>query len=353
MGFLSEGKWVDDDLSGLLKEGRLNRPVTQFRGRITKDGSSGFPAASGRYCLYVSYACPWAHRTLITRALKRLETAIPVYVVSPVMLKDGWTFEPYPGSTSDPINNCQCLHQVYTASKSDYTGRVSVPVLWDTLTKQIVSNESSEIIEMLNEAYDSPLTPDLYPIEMRPEIDAINAEIYDKVNNGVYKVGFSRVQEDHEANARALFRCLDWIEERLNTRRYLMGETFTLADVRLFTTLVRFDPVYLVHFKCSLRPISSYVNLSNYLRDVYQIPGIAETVNMDHIKTHYYRSHRSINPSGLVPIGPTPDLTLPHDRNRLPGGFKLPTQVDSQAYRLMVAETLLLTFLAFLSLKSP
>ena len=352
MGFLKEGKWVDDDLSGLLKEGRLARPPTQFRNKITKDGSSGFPAVPGRYRLYVSYACPWAHRTLITRTLKQLEAAIPILIVSPLMLKQGWTFEDFPGSTPDTANGFHYLHQVYTTTMSDYTGRVSVPVLWDTVTRQIVNNESAEIILMMNEAFDLQGTPDLYPEALREEIEAVNGEVYDKVNNGVYKTGLARVQDGHEESARALFQCLDWLEERLGRQKYLVGDTFTSADIRLFTTLVRFDPVYFVHFKCSLRLLSSYHNLSNYLRDIYQMPGVAATVNMDHIKTHYYRSHLAINPFGLVPIGPVPDLTLPHDRNRLPErqiSRKLPEN-SKQGFILVVAETLITTLLASLSL---
>ena len=350
MGFLSEGKWVNDDISTWMKDGRMVRPPTQFRGLLSKDGSSGFPAVPGRYHLYVSYACPWAHRTLITRALKRLEAAISITVVSPLMLKEGWTFEDYPGSTPDTLNGCRYLYELYTKSKPDYTGRVTVPVLWDTLTGQIVSNESSEILLNLNEVFDSPDTPDLYPVALRPEIDAINREVYDKVNNGVYKTGFARVQEAHEESARALFQCLDWLEERLGRQRYLVGDTFTAADIRLFTTLVRFDPVYFVHFKCSLRLLSSYHNLSNYLREIYQMPGIAATVNMDHIKTHYYRSHLAINPFGIVPIGPVRDLTLPHDRNRLPGELKMRGVARGQGNIWTVAEVLITPLLAWLSL---
>jgi putative glutathione S-transferase len=268
------------------------------------------------------------------------------------MLKGGWSFEDYPGSTPDTLNGCHYLHELYTKSKPDYSGRVTVPVLWDTLTGQIVSNESSEILLNLNEVFDSPETPDLYPVALRTEIDAINQKVYDKVNNGVYKTGFARVQEAHEECARALFQCLDWLEERLGRQRYLVGDTFTAADIRLFTTLVRFDPVYFVHFKCSLRLLSSYRNLSNYLREIYQMPGVAATVNMDHIKAHYYRSHLNINPFGIVPIGPVPDLTLPHDRNRLPGGLKVRRVAGTrgQGNIWAVAEVLITPLLAWLSL---
>lgn len=352
MGILAEGKWVDDDLSILLKDGRLQRPETKFRARITKDGSSGFPAEAGRYCLYVSYACPWAHRTLITRVLKHLEASISVIVVSPLMLKDGWTFDAYPCSTPDTINGFRYLHELYTASNPTYTGRVTVPVLWDTRTHQIVSNESSDIILMLNEAFDSLDTPDLYPPQFQADIDTINQEIYDKVNNGVYKAGFAMNQEAYEESVRPLFACLDWLEERLSTRRYLLGETFTVADIRLFVTLVRFDPVYLVHFKCSLRPIASYHHLSNYLREIYQLPGIAETVNFDHIRAHYYYSHLLINPFRLIPVGPVADLKGSHDRNRLAGGFFMRKEANSSSieYILAATEAVFYSLLAVLSL---
>jgi putative glutathione S-transferase len=268
------------------------------------------------------------------------------------MLKEGWTFEDYPGSTPDTVNGFHCLHELYTASIPDYTGRVSVPVLWDTITHQIVSNESADIILMFNDVFDSPSTPDLYPETLRTDIEAINLEVYDKVNNGVYKVGLARRQDAHEESARALFKCLDWLEDRLGRQRYLVGDTFTTADIRLFTTLVRFDPVYFVHFKCSLRLLSSYHNLSNYLREIYQMPGVAVTVNMDHIKAHYYRSHLAINPFGIVPIGPVPDLTLPHDRNRLPGGLKVRRVAGTrgQGNIWAVAEVLITPLLAWLSL---
>ena len=222
----------------------------------------------------------------------------------------------YPGSTPDQVSGFQYLRDVYTAGKADFTGRVTVPVLWDTVTEQIVNNESYEIALMLNEAFHSPDTVDLYPVELREEIETINEDVYNNLNNGVYKTGFAVQQADYETNAHAVFACLDRLESRLSTQRYLVGNVFTIADVRLFVTLLRFDPVYFVHFKCSQRLISSYPHLSNYLRDVYQTPGVSDTVNMDHIRTHYFRSHVRLNPFTIVPIGPIPDLGQPHDRHR-------------------------------------
>jgi glutathionyl-hydroquinone reductase len=267
----------------------------------------------------VSLACPWAHRTLIMRKLKRLEAMIGISVTHWRMLEHGWTFEPGPGVVLDPLHHARYLHQVYTAASPDYTGRVTVPVLWDKATGTIVNNESSEIIRMMNSAFDAlgAAPGDYYPEDLRVEIDDLNARIYDSVNNGVYKAGFATTQSAYEEAVRPLFETLDFLDRHLASRRYLCGRRLTETDLRLFTTLVRFDPVYVGHFKCNLRRIADYPNLSGYLRDVYQIPGIAETVNMAHIKGHYYESHKAINPTGVVPVGPAMDLDAPHGRERL------------------------------------
>ncbi len=259
-------------------------------------------------------ACPWAHRTLIFRKLKKLEDMISVSVVDPLMLEEGWTF-----AEPDPINGAKRLYEVYLAADPTYTGRVTVPVLWDKKRKTIVSNESTEIIRMFNSAFDGvgAAKGDFYPEALRQEIDAINAEIYDKVNNGVYKAGFATTQQIYEQAFDTLFSTLDALEEKLSHQRYLVGNSLTEADWRLFITLVRFDAVYVGHFKCNLRRIADYPHLSNYLRELYQVPGVAETVNMDHIKTHYYGSHKTINPTGVIPKGPELDFMRPHDRARL------------------------------------
>ena len=300
------------------------RSVSQFRNFITSDGSpgptgkGGFKAEAGRYHLYVSLACPWAHRTLIFRKLKGLEKFIDVSVVHPDMLTKGWEFGEYPGVIGDSINNFDFLHQVYTAADENYSGRVTVPILWDKQTNTIVSNESAEIIRMFNTAFNHLTGNDLdfYPENLREEIDEINEFVYHNVNNGVYKSGFATSQAAYEEAFHALFNALDVLEKRLEKQRYLNGTHPTEADWRLFTTLVRFDPVYVGHFKCNLRRIADYPQLANYLRDLYQTPGVAETVNMDHIKRHYYYSHGSINPTRVVPIGPYIDNNAPHDRDR-------------------------------------
>lgn len=325
MGLLVDGVWQDQWYDTKSTGGRFVRKDAAFRNWVTSDGSagpsgaSGFKAEPGRYHLYVSLACPWAHRTLIFRKLKGLAGMIDVSIVHWLMRENGWTFQNGPGVVPDPIHHARYLHQVYTAAKPDYTGRVTVPVLWDKATNAIVNNESSEIIRMLNSAFDGiGATPgDYYPAELRPEIDALNARIYDTVNNGVYKAGFATTQGAYEEAVGPLFGTLDWLDDFLATRRYLCGDRMTEADWRLFTTLVRFDPVYVGHFKCNLRRIADYRHLSNYLRDLYQTPGIAETVNMVHIKGHYYQSHLTINPTGIVPMGPAIDLDGPHGRERL------------------------------------
>src|SRR5215217_6549257 len=322
MGLLVDGVWQDRWYDTKSTGGRFQRTNAVFRNWVTADGApgltgeGGFKAEAGRYHLYVSLACPWAHRTLIMRKLKGLEPMIDVSAVHWRMLEYGWTFEEGPGVVPDPVNGARYLHQVYTVAKPDYSGRVTVPVLWDKTKGTIVNNESSDIIRMMNSAFDGigAKPGDYYPEDLRPEIDSLNARIYDNVNNGVYKAGFATTQQAYEEAVRPLFEALDFLDERLSSRRYLCGDRLTEADIRLFTTLVRFDPVYVGHFKCNLRRIADYPHLSGYLRDLYQTGGIAETVNMAHIKGHYYESHRTINPTGIVPLGPIMDLDAPHGR---------------------------------------
>ena len=325
MGLLQDGKWIDQWYDTKKNDGRFVRKESQFRNWITADGAAGpsgiagFKAEVGRYHLYVSHACPWAHRTMIFRALKGLEDMISISVVHWFMAEDGWTFEEGEGAIADTINSSQFMHQVYTAAKSDYSGRVTVPVLWDTKTNTIVSNESPEIIRMFNSAFDEigAKVGDYYPEPLRHEIDTLNERIYSSVNNGVYKSGFATTQEAYEQAVHPLFDTLDWLEQKLENQRYLTGTSITEADWRLFTTLVRFDPVYVGHFKCNIRRIIDYPNLSNYVRDLYQQPGVAETVHMDHIKKHYFTSHETINPTRVVPVGPDVDFFAPHNRASL------------------------------------
>ncbi len=327
MGLLVDGAWQDDtgkEFGSRTEDGHFVRTATAFHNYVTADGSpgptgkGGFPAAAGRYHLYVSLACPWAHRTLIFRKLKKLEDVISVSVVAALLGKYGWEFGTEPGATLDSVNGKSTLADVYLLADPHYSGRVSVPVLWDKKQKTIVNNESAEIIRMLNSAFDAftDVHTDYYPPKLRAEIDRINARVYDTVNNGVYRAGFATTQGAYEEAARALFATLDQLEELLSRQRYLAGRQITEADWRLFTTLVRFDAVYYSHFKCNLRRIVDYANLWNYLRELYQQPGVAETVSLDHIKRHYYGSHRNVNPTGIVPIGPLIDFTLPHDRAR-------------------------------------
>ncbi|MDP7239528.1 MAG: glutathione S-transferase family protein, partial [Candidatus Latescibacteria bacterium] len=282
-------------------------------------GVGGFKAEPGRYHLYVSHACPWAHRTMIFRALKGLEDKISVSIVNWFMGEDGWTFDEADGVIADPINDAAFMYQIYTAANPEYSGRVTVPVLWDKETHTIVSNESAEIIRMFNSAFDQVGASggDFYPAALRAAIDPVNDRIYETVNNGVYKTGFATSQEAYEEAVIPLFETLDWLEDRLAHQRYLLGPDITEADWRLFTTLIRFDPVYVGHFKCNLKRITDYPNLSNYVRDLFQQPGVAATVNIHHIKSHYYGSHESINPSRIVPLGPTIDYAQTHDRDRL------------------------------------
>jgi putative glutathione S-transferase len=324
MGLLVEGKWVDRWYDTESTGGRFIRKDAQFRNWVTADGApgasgeGGFKAEPGRYHLYVSYACPWAHRTLIFRRLKGLEAHIDVSVVNWLMAENGWTFASGPGVVADPLHDAAFMYQVYTAADPGYSGRVTVPVLWDKERGTIVSNESSEIIRMFNSAFDDvgAAPGDYYPEALRDEIDRINDRVYDTVNNGVYKAGFATSQEAYEEGVTPLFETLDWLDQRLATNRYLLGDTLTEADWRLFTTLVRFDAVYVGHFKCNLRRIADFPNLWGYARELYQVPGVAETVHFDHIKGHYYQSHLTINPTGVVPAGPQIDWTEAHGRDR-------------------------------------
>ncbi len=325
MGLLVDGEWQDrwdynDD------SGKFQRSETAFRNWITADGSAGpsgeggFKAEPGRYHLYVSYACPWAHRALVFRALKGLEELIPVSVVHPDMLSDGWTFKTdFPGATGDRLYDLPFLRDIYTKAQPDISGRVTVPVLWDKERETIVSNESAEIIRMLNEAFDGLTgnSDDYWPEALREAIEPVNARIYDTVNNGVYKAGFATSQEAYDDAVGPLFESLDWIEERLSKGRYLMGDRITEADWRLFTTLIRFDQVYNVHFKCNKARIVDYPNLWAYTRELYQWPGVADTVHFDHFKRHYYYSHDMINPNRIIPVGPDLDLMAPHGREAL------------------------------------
>jgi putative glutathione S-transferase len=320
MGRLIDGEWQDYVPSKASKGGRWIRQESVFRDWIRADGSSVFKPEPDRYHLYVSLACPWAHRALIVRKLKQLESVIGVSVVHPLMLNFGWVFSDEPGCTLDLANGVERLYQIYQMAKPDYTGRVTVPALWDKRARTIVSNESSEIIRMFNSEFDryTDSDLDLYPPDLRHEIDTINERVYECVNDGVYRCGFARSQAAYDDAFDRLFGVLDDLEARLDGQRYLVGSRVTEADWRLFVTLVRFDVVYFSHFKCNKRRLTDYPNLWSYVRELYQMPGVAETVNMDHIKRHYYGSQRSINPSGVVPKGPEIDFTLPHDRARLP-----------------------------------
>ena len=324
MGLLVEGKWQDRWYDTKESGGRFVRGQSQWRDWVTPDGkpaqgrTRGFKAERGRYHLYVSLGCAWAHRTLICRKLKKLEDGISVSVVHPFMGENGWTFLKEDGATGDTLYGLDFLHQIYTKADPDYSGRVTVPVLWDKKEETIVNNESSEIIRMLNSAFDQwgDASLDFYPQPLRAGIDALNDFVYPAINNGVYRAGFATKQDAYEEAFRELFSALDEIEARLSRQRYLAGDRLTEADWRLFTTLIRFDAVYYSHFKCNLRRIADYPNLSNYLRDLYQVPGVAGTVNMHHIKAHYYGSHKTLNPTGIVPVGPELNYAAPHDRGR-------------------------------------
>ena len=299
--------------------GEFVRQEDAFRKWITEDPNAEFPPASGRYHLYVSWACPWAHRTIIVRRLKGLETIIGMTVVDPIRDDKGWAFRNVPGASDDPINGFQFLSEAYLATDPTYQGRVTVPVLWDKETKQIVSNSDDDLMRMFNSAFNAQTGNrlDLYPVEHRTEIDGLNQTIYETVNNGVYRAGFATSQQAYETAAFALFRTLDELDDRLANRRFLFGVQPLETDWRLFVTLIRFDPVYHGHFKCNIRRILNYPNLYGYLKDLYQQPGIAETVNFDHIKRHYYYTHDDINPTRIVPVGPQQDLDSPHGRERI------------------------------------
>lgn len=325
MGLLVDGVWHDQWYDTSATGGRFVRPRTRFRNWVTRDGSAGpsgsggFAAEPGRYHLYVSLACPWAHRTLIMRALKGLEDLVSLSVLHWRMGDRGWTFDDGPGTIADPVLGARCLSEIYLAADRSYTGRVTTPLLWDRHRATIVNNESSEIIRTFNSAFDAvgARPGDYYPAELREAIDALNARIYETVNDGVYKAGFATTQQAYEDAFGALFETLDWLDDRLGSRRYLCGERVTEADLRLLTTLLRFDLVYYSHFKCNARRIADYPNLSGYTRDLYQLPGVAATFDAGHIKRHYYESHRMLNPSGIVPLGPAIDFGAPHDRARL------------------------------------
>ncbi|KAF0286564.1 glutathione-dependent reductase [Spiribacter sp. SSL99] len=317
MGLLVDGVWHDQWYDTESTGGRFERPETVFRNPIDPQGDH--PPESGRYHLYVSLACPWAHRALIVRRLKGLEPHIGVSVVHPYMGSGGWHFDDsYPGATADALFGLEYLHQIYQKADPHYTGRVTVPALWDRQRETLVNNESADLVRIFNHAFnDLPGVADdldLYPADRAETIDALNAQIYHAVNNGVYKAGFATAQTAYEQAVSELFAALDELEARLGDQRYLAGDAITEADWRLFTTLVRFDPVYVGHFKCNLRRIDDYPHLSGYLRDLYQQPGIAGTVSIDHIKRHYYTSHPMINPTGIIPAGPVIDLDAPHGR---------------------------------------
>lgn len=322
MGLLIDGTWHDSWYDTDKSDGKFIREDAQFRNWITKDGSpgptgiGGFAAEADRYHLYVSLACPWAHRTVIFRKLKGLEDLIGLTVVHPHMVENGWEFDPETGG--DPLHGFEFLHQVYTSVSKDYSGRVTVPVLWDKKTNTIVSNESSEIIRMLGSAFDELTgnTLNFYPENLRDQINETNEFVYPRINNGVYRAGFATTQDAYSEAYDTLFASLDEIEDRLSTSRYLVGDQKTEADWRLFTTLIRFDAVYHGHFKTNLKRIEDYPNISNFVRDLYQTPGVAETVDFWHIKEHYYVSQRTINPTQVVPKGPLLDFTRPHDRAR-------------------------------------
>jgi len=329
MGALIDGVWHIDPPVIRAGDGKFVRKDTQHRNWITSDGRAGpsgragFKAEAGRYHLYISHACPWAHRTAIFRKLKGLENMVSLSVVHWHMADMGWSFEPGEGVIADPFLGARYIHQVYQAADSSYSGRASVPVLWDKQQKTIVSNESSEIIRMFNSAFDKvgAVAGDYYPEDLRAEINRINSRIYDTLNNGVYLCGFAKSQSAYEQAVYPLFETLDWLDQLLGSSRYLLGNQITEADWRLFTTLVRFDPVYVGHFKCNLHRIIDYSNISNYLRDLYQVRNVAETVHFDHIKSHYYVSHKTVNPTGVVPVGPVMDLQAPHNRNRFTAGI--------------------------------
>ncbi len=326
MGFLKDGQWVNQWYDTKTTSGRYQRKPSQFRNWITSDGSagpsgnSGFKAEAGRYHLYVSWACPWAHRTLIFRALKGLENIISISSVNAIMADEGWTFDPGDDVIPDTVNSAQRLYEIYLKADPNYEGRVTVPVLWDKKTNMIVNNESSEIIRMFNIAFDNigAKHGNYYPSKLRVEIDAVNDLIYRTINNGVYRSGFATTQEAYEEAVTAMFKTLDTFEDHLSRDRYLVGNTLTEADWRFLPTLVRFDAVYVGHFKCNLRRLADYPNLSGYMREMCQHPGIRDTIKVETTKLHYYGSHGTINPTGIVPMGPEVDFDSPHGRDQIP-----------------------------------
>ena len=323
MNMLVDGEWRIGAYESTNEEGEFDRQETTFRNEVEDDPDAEFPAEAGRYHLYVSLACPWAHRTLVTRKLRGLEDAISVSVVDPYREDDGWEFTPEKeGCTEDRINGFDYLRETYVAADPEFTGRVTVPVLWDTERETIVNNESADIMRTFDTAFTSEANRDvtLYPEGYRDEVDATIEDIYEPINNGVYRAGFAAYQDAYERAVTELFDALDEYDDRLADRRYLCGDRLTEADVAMFTTLIRFDAVYHTHFKCNVRQISDYDNLWPYLRDLYQTRGVAETVNLDHIKNHYYRSHTDLNPKQIVPLGPDVNFEEPHDRDELPGG---------------------------------
>lgn len=332
MGLLVNGEWVDQWYDTKKHGGEFVRESAQLRDWVGHQANGGgdrggdgggesYPAEKDRYHLYVSLACPWAHRTLIMRKLKGLEELIGVSHVSPLMLDSGWTYDQSEDASGDPVNHVDYHYQLYTMTDPAYTGRVTVPVLWDKQRSAIINNESADLLRMFNRSFDRLTGNDLdfYPEDLRSVIDEVNDDVYEHINNGVYKSGFATEQGVYEKHVHALFEALERVEKRLGEHRYLAGEWLTEADIRLFTTLIRFDAVYYGHFKCNLKRIEEFPNLANYVRELYQWPGIAETVNMDHIKRHYYYSHDTINPTRIVPAGPLLDFNQSHDRDRLPG----------------------------------
>lgn len=319
MGLLVDGKWQDKWYDTSKNGGKFERQASKFRDNISNDEDAKYPVESGRYHLYVSLACPWAHRALIFRKLKGLEEHIDVSVVHPEMLDNGWEFKEYPGSTGDKLYGFDYAHQIYTKAKPEITTRVTVPILWDRQTETIVNNESAEIIRIFNSGFNALTSndDDYYPEALRQEIDDINEMVYHDINNGVYKAGFATTQKAYEEAVNALFHALDIVEERLSKQRYLVGSNITEADWRLFTTLIRFDAVYHGHFKCNKKQIADYPNIYGYMKELYQVPGVAETVNFDHIKRHYYFSHTMINPTQIIPVGPEQDLMSAHGRENI------------------------------------
>lgn len=321
MGLLVDGVWHDEWYDTKSSGGAFVRDTSAFRNTISTAADARFPAAPERYHLYVSLACPWAHRTLIARRLKQLEGIISVSITHPHMGAQGWSLsDDYPGATGDSVTGKQFVHQLYTLSDPQCSGRATVPILWDKQGECIVNNESAEILRILNSAFDAwgNTELDLYPAELREAIDQVNSFVYEAINNGVYRAGFATTQQAYEDAVLPLFAALDELEQRLDTRRYLLGQRLTEADIRLFTTLVRFDAAYVGHFKCNIRQLADYPNLFGLARELWQLDGIAGTVSFDHIKRHYYTSHDTINPTGIIPVGPQQDWTRPHGRDRLP-----------------------------------